>query len=182
MNIRKLAVPLCFLLFGIVVMTLVLTGTVKIFEIPTGSMTPTIQPGDHVTATRIFNPAGKVEKGDLVIFDAIKASARLSDSKYVQRVTAIEGDTVDLIDGRLHVNGRPLPDRDGKIPGGAHPFARDWPQPSYPHVVPAGRIFTLGDNHENALDSRYFGSFPVEAVTHRPGRIILPLSRAGKIE
>ena len=181
MNIRKLALPLICASLGVAAVLLALTGTVKIFRIPTGGMSPTIQPGDHIIATRLFNPAGKVAKGQLVIFDTSKANSRLN-SKFVQRVAAVAGDKVDLIDGRLHVNGQPLPELNGKIPHEADRRAVDWPRPNYPLVIPEGKIFTLGDNYDNSLDSRYFGPFPVDAVTHRPHRVILPLSRAGKIE
>ena len=181
MNIRLRVLIVVCSLVCLAVPLLVGTGTVKLFRVPTGGMSPTAQPGDHVTATRIFKPAGKVARGQLVVFDSPKANPRLS-GKFIQRVVATEGDTVDLIDGRLHVNGQPLPDRDGKIPRDANRQAGGWPLPSYPLVIPKGQIFTLGDNHDNSLDSRYFGSFPVEAVTHRPRRIIFPLSRAGKIE
>jgi len=181
MKIRKLALPLICSLGGLVIVLLLLTGTVKVYTIPTGSMSPTLQPGDYVSVTRLFNPAGKVAKGQVVVYDSPRANPRLQ-GKFIQRVAAVAGDTVDLIDGRLHVNGQPLPDRNGKIPVGADPRAIDWPRPNYPLVIPQGQIFTLGDNHDNSLDSRYFGPFPVDAVTHRPRRVIFPLSRAGKIE
>jgi signal peptidase I len=180
-SIRKLVLPVLLSVAGIAITVLLLSGTVKVFHVPTGGMSPTVEPGDRVTATRVFNPAGKIRKGDLVVFDAPRANPRLA-GKYIQRVAATQGDTVDLVDGRLHVNGKPLPDRNGKVPRGADPRAIGWTSPSYPHAVPPGQIFTLGDNHDNSLDSRYFGSFPVGAVTHRPDRVIFPLSRAGKIE
>lgn len=167
---------------GLAVTALVLTGTVKIYEFPSRSMTPTVLPGDHVIATRCFRPAGTVARGDLVVFDSARADPRLSGSKFLQRVVALEGDTVEIIDGRLHVNGSPLPDRGGKPPTPADPRAVGWSLARYPLVIPQGEIFTLGDNHANSLDSRYFGPFPVDAVTHRPHHVILPLSRMRKLE
>lgn len=181
MNFRQRALLLIYSLVAVIVGLLTLTGTVKVFRIPTGGMSPTLQPGDQVTATRIFKPAGKITKGQLVVFNSSRANSTLK-GRFIQRVAATGGDTVDLIDGRLHVNGQPLPDRDGKIPRAAHPGAAWSPLPTYPLVIPQDHIFTLGDNHDNSLDSRYFGPFPVDAVSHRPNRIILPLSRAGKIE
>ena len=182
MKFRQRALLVICSLIAIVVGLVVLTGTAKVFRIPTGGMSPTIQPGDHVTATRIFKLAGKVTKGQLVVFNSSQANPRLK-GRFLQRVVATGGDTVDSINDRLHVNGQPLPDRDGKTPRGADPRAAlGWSLPKYPLVIPQDQIFTLGDNHGNSLDSRYFGPFPVDAVTHRPGRIILPLSRAGKIE
>jgi signal peptidase I len=181
-NRRQRALLVISSLIPAVVGVLLMTGTIKVFHIPTGGMSPTVQPGDYVTATRIFKPAGKITRGQLVVFNSSRANPRLK-GRYLQRVVAMGGDTVDLVDGRLQVNGQPLPDRDGKVPHGAdRRAASDWSLPKYPLVIPRDHIFALGDNHDNSLDSRYFGSFPVDAVTHRPGRIILPLSRAGKIE
>jgi signal peptidase I len=178
---KKLVLLLICPAIVIVVAMLMLTGTVKVYHMPSQSMSPTIQPGDWLIATRLFKPAGNVSKGQLVVFDSRRANRRLS-GRFIQRVVATQGDTVDLIDGRLHVNGQPLPDRNGKIPRGADSRAIDWPLPNYPLVIPQGQIFTLGDNYENSLDGRYFGPFPIDAVTHRPHRVILPLSRASKIE
>jgi len=181
-NIRKFALPFILSVAGIV-FALLLTGTAKVYHIPTSGMSPTINPGDYVTATRLFSPAEKVAKGQLVIFDSSMANPK-GGGKFLQRVAAIGGDTVDQIDGRLHVNGQPLRDRNGKVPRGPKPNSvpPGMPAPKYPLVIPQGQIFTLGDNHDNSLDSRYFGPFPADAVTHRPHRIIFPLSRAGKIE
>ena len=184
MKIRKLALPLILASIGIVTTLLALTGMAKVYSIPTSSMSPTIEPGDYVTATRLFNPAGKVARGQLVIFDSSKAYPKGGGSKFLQRVAAVTGDTIDLVDGRLCVNGQALPDRNGKVPRGPKPGAvmPGMPAPKYPLVIPQGQIFTLGDNHDNSLDSRYFGPFPVDAVTHRPHQIIFPLSHARKIE
>lgn len=182
MSQRKLLTVLAIVggLLGIGFLLLPLTGTVKIYQVPTGGMSPTIQPGDRVTASRIFRPAHTVSRGDLVVFRADQARASLR-GRYIQRVVATGGDRIELVDGVLHVNGTRLPDRDGKVPRPARP-APGWSALSYPLVIPAGQVFTLGDNHDNSLDSRYFGPFPVEAITHSADRIIFPLSRAGKIE
>jgi signal peptidase I len=122
-----------------------------------------------------------VKRGDVVVFRSERADPSLR-GKYVQRVVATGGDRIEVVDGILHVNGKRLPDRDGKSPQPAVPVPGRWSPLAYPQVIPAGQVFTLGDNHDNSLDSRYFGPFPVEAITHSADRIIFPLSRAGKIE
>jgi signal peptidase I len=53
---------------------------------------------------------------------------------------------------------------------------------TYPLVIPPGEIFTVGDNYGNSLDSRYFGPFPADAITHSADRIVLPSARAGKLD
>lgn len=172
--------PLLLGLIGAVVILALASGTVKIFNIPTDGMAPTIRAGDSILATRIFSPEKSAKRGNLVIFDARRAHSRLT-SKFVQRLAAVAGDRVELIGGQLHVNGVPLPERAGQFP---KPARRDpeFPGVTYPLVIPPGEIFTVGDNYGNSLDSRYFGPFPADAITHSADRIVLPSARAGKLD
>jgi signal peptidase I len=172
--------PLLAGLIGAVVILSLASGTVKIFQIPTDGMAPTIRAGDYILATRIFSPEKSSKRGDLVIFDARRAHSRLT-SKYVQRLAAVAGDRLEFIGGQLHVNGVPLPERAGQRSKPAHPDP-EFPRLTYPLVIPPGEVFTVGDNYGNSLDSRYFGPFPVDAITHSADRIVLPTSRAGKLD
>lgn len=158
----------------------ILTGTVKLFRIPTNGMAPTIRSGDHLLATRILSPGKSAKRGDLVIFDSHRAHSSLR-SKFVQRLVAIAGDRLEVIGGELHVNGVRLPERDGRLSSPAR-HAPGFPTVTYPLVIPPGEIFTVGDNYPNSLDSRYFGPFPVDAVTHSADRIVFPAGRAGKLD
>lgn len=167
-------------LTGAIAFLSLVSGTVKIFQIPTESMAPTIRAGDSILATRIFSPEKSSKRGDLVIFDARRAHSRLT-SKYVQRLAAVAGDRVEFTGGQLHVNGVPLPERAGQRSKPAHPDP-EFPRLTYPLVIPPGEVFTVGDNYGNSLDSRYFGPFPVDAITHSADRIVLPAARAGKLD
>ena len=155
------------------------TGSVKIFEIPSRSMSPTIQPGDRILATRIFKPADTVKRGDLVVFDS---PATKTKSKWVQRAVAIGGDRVEVIGGRLHVSGSEIPERGGLKSEPAKEVHPSFPPLSYPLTVPPGKIFTLGDNYGNSLDGRYFGPIPVETVSHSADRIVSPFHRTAKLK
>jgi signal peptidase I len=180
---RKLLLLLCVAcgLAGAAIVASVATGTAKLYSIPTGGMSPTIQAGDRIFATAILKPERSVKRGDVVVFRAEKAHASLS-GRYVQRVVALGGDKVEVTDGELMVNGARLPERGGLRPTPAKERDPRFPGPSYPLLVPAGSIFTLGDNHGNSLDSRYFGPFPIDAVTHSADRIVYPPSRAGEVK
>jgi len=166
----------------VVFILVLLTGTAKLYQIPTSGMSPTIEAGDHIFSTRIFAPAKKVERGDVVVFDATRAHPTLKGN-YAQRVVALGGDRIEWDGSELRVNGEALPERAGLKPQLARgPLRPGTPPPSYPLTVPAGTIFTMGDNYGNSLDSRYFGPFPIDAVMHSADYIATPASRAGKIE
>lgn len=166
---------------GALLLALPITGTVKVFHVPTGSMAPTIEPGDRIFASRVLKPAESVKRRDVVIFNPPSTVAK-SGTKYVQRVVAIGGDRIEEKDGQLLVNGAPLPEIAGKHSLPPQGFMPGMPKVTFPLVISKGWIFTLGDNYENSLDSRYFGPFPVEAVSHSADAILLPTSRSGRLK
>ncbi len=162
------------------VLAVLLSGTVKVFHIPSSSMSPTIMSGDGILAVRVFRRGDAVRHGRLVIFTPPR-SASPDGSHFLQRVVATGGDLIEVQNGRLRVNGKELPQRAGLSPGPAAIPSPRFPTIRYPLRVPEGEVFTLGDNHANSLDSRYFGSFPARSITYTAERIISPAGRAGKL-
>ena len=183
MTRRKLFFLFCVScsLVGTVILVLILTGTAKLYHVPTGGMSPTIQAGDRVLATAILKPERSVKRGDVIVFQAEKANPLLR-GRYVQRAVALGGDKIELIDGELAVNGTRLPERGGLRSNPAKVRDPRYPALSYPLQVPTGSVFTLGDNYGNSLDSRYFGAFPISAVTHSADRIVYPPAHAGEVK
>lgn len=159
----------------------ILTGALKLFSIPTNGMSPTIQSGDRIIATSILDPSKTVTRGDIVVFNANRANPLLK-GRYVQRVVALGGDKVERIDGQLRVNGAPIPEREGIRFTPAKQVPPGYPALTYPLMIPTGSVFTLGDNDGNSLDSRYFGPFPIDTVTHSADCIVFPVSRAGALD
>lgn len=108
------------------------------------SMSPTLSDGTTVV---YFRAAEHYDVGDIV-------SVRMAYGEYyIKRVVAREGDTVDLRDGMLYVNGMPE--------------AGSWAQGltevqsasiTFPLRVAPGKFFVLGDNREGSVDSRSFGA------------------------
>ena len=129
------------------------------YSIPSGSMENTIEPGDMIFSEKVSYYFREPEAGDIVTFqDPENANRTL-----VKRVIATGGQTVDLVDGQVVVDGEVLdePYTEGK--------ASD-PQNStitYPYTVPEGYLWVMGDNRENSQDSRSFGAVSVDSVTGR---------------
>jgi signal peptidase I len=120
----------------------------RIYTVTTGSMTPTLQPGDRVLAVRIG--LDDLRRGDVVVVDVRSTWARPEsedDPTVVKRIVGLPGERVACCDaqGRVTVDGAPL-DEPYLAPGG--------PGPDFEVVVPAGRLWLLGDDREDSLDSR----------------------------
>jgi len=106
------------IIIALVLALLIRTFVVQAFKIPSGSMEPTLEIGDHIlvnkfiygikipfTSLRLF-PLEKPKRGDVVVF-----IYPLDPSKdFIKRVVAVEGDTVQIINKKLIINGAEVPD------------------------------------------------------------------------
>jgi signal peptidase I len=138
---------------------LIRTFVVQAFQIPSGSMEDTLLVGDFLLANKfVYGPKiplmdvrlpaiSKPKRGDIIVFRAPH-----QDKDFIKRCVAVGGDTVELIDNRLYVNGAPQSEpfvtRKGVTPPLANYGARK---------VPNGFLFMMGDNRNNSQDSRYWG-------------------------
>jgi signal peptidase I len=115
------------------------------FAIPSESMEPTLQPGDHVLVDKLAFRFGHVHRGDLVVFRAPEGGAVA-----LKRIVGLGGDRVAIEDGVLSVNGRL--ERESFV---------DYPSVDSvyfgPVIVPAGSVFLIGDNRADSRDSRDYG-------------------------
>lgn len=117
------------------------------------SMLPTYKPGDRIFFEKV--DGGEVRRGDVVVFSAPDHYG--SSAMVMQRVVGVGGDEVVCCtgsgtDARITVNGKPL----------SEPYVArgdvDGVHKTYDVKVPKGRLFLLGDNRANAMDSRFFAS------------------------
>jgi signal peptidase I len=176
------------------------------YYIPSGSMEPTLRPGDRILINKIGG-ASSLRRGDLVVFDgtrifaepsavpgssqgsalarimaavASRLSIHLNESDYVKRVVGLPGDHVACCDltGLLRVNDVAV----------AEPYLYPGDKPSdltFDVTVPAGRLWVMGDHRSASSDSRAHlgdpggGMVPVDDVIGRVALIYWPPSRAG---
>lgn len=151
-----------------------------IYEIPSGSMRETIQLGDRLVGEKVSYRFREPAAGEVVTF----LDPADSRTTLIKRVIATEGQTVDLADGVVSVDGVALeePYTLGRPsePLYVHAATLD-ANISYPYVVPAGCLWVMGDNRTNSLDSRYFGAVPTDSVTSRAVFIFWPFEDVGTL-
>ncbi len=160
---------------------LIKTFLFQAFWIPSESMLPTLEKGDRVLVNKLSYDLHDVNRGDIVVFENPNDNAG-SVADLVKRVVGLPGDTVELVDGAVYVDGEPLDESYtqgaslslGNIPGCEG--AREQPERCR---VPAGTVFVMGDNRQQSEDSRKFGPIDESTIVGRVFVRIWPVSRLG---
>ncbi|WP_407929074.1 signal peptidase I [Desulfomarina profundi] len=142
------------------------TFVVQAFKIPSGSMLPTLQIGDHLLVNKFIYgikvpfsgkmivPFKKISRGDVVVFRFPKDRS----VDYIKRVIGTPGDTVEIKNKQVFVNGEPIDDPHAHISSSAILDKKVSPRDNFgPILVPEDRIFVMGDNRDNSYDSRFWG-------------------------
>jgi signal peptidase I len=142
------------------------TFVVQAFKIPSGSMLPTLQIGDHLLVSKflygiklpfkgtVLVPFKKIDQGDVVVFRFPKDRS----VDYIKRVIGTPGDTVEIRDKKVIVNGKPIVDSHAHISSTTILDTKSSPRDNMgPILVPEDRIFVMGDNRDNSYDSRFWG-------------------------
>lgn len=143
------------------------TFVVQPFVIPTGSMEPTIMTNDRVLAEKISFRFRDPRVGEIVVFD--DPTGR--HPQLIKRVIAVGGQTVDIEDGLVVVDGQPLtePYVHGKVTdAGTVPL---------PLTLGPDEVWLMGDNRPNSGDSRFMGAIPESMVRGRAFSIYWPVDR-----
>ena len=168
------------IVIAVVLALFIRTFVVQAFKIPTGSMEPNLLIGDHLLVNkfvfgptvsgveRALLPVRDVRRGDVVVFKYPEDPER----DFIKRVIGLPGETIELRNHRIHINGVPLDEPYAHyLPrgaGGVSETTSDDVRENYgPAVVPAGAVFAMGDNRDNSQDSRYWGFLPVQNIKGR---------------
>ena len=167
----------------IVVLALLLRSFVlQPYEIPSSSMEETILPGDMVFSEKVTSWFTEPQAGDIVTFeDPETLDADAADRRIlIKRVIATEGQTVDLVDGKVVVDGVALDeDYTNGRPSYPLPVTADDADVTYPYTVGENELWVMGDNRTNSQDSRYFGAIDLSTVTGKAFLTYWPLNRFG---
>ena len=151
------------------------TFVYQAYTIPTGSMEETIMPGDMVFAEKITYRFSDINPGDIVTFEQVGSSG--DERVLIKRVIAVGGQTIELVDGKVLVDGVELDEP--YVKGVTSPLSPS--SVTYPYTVPEGYVWVMGDNRQNSSDSRAFGPIPVSSVLERAVFCYWPFSHLGSL-
>src|ERR687885_1418994 len=127
------------------------------FWIPSESMVPTLEVGDRVFVNKFIYRFHPPERYDIIVFRSAEGSTEGGQEDLIKRVVGLPGDEISVQDGTLFVNGERQEE----------PYVnKQLPDTSSfgPMTVPEGKVFVMGDNRANSLDSRFFGPVPLENI------------------
>ena len=171
---------IAFIVVVVAAVFLLRTFAIEPFVVPTGSMEPTIEVGDCILAQKIPLETGNGPKpGDVVVFK--NPAPENGADILVKRVIATSGQTVDMKDGDVYVDGRKLDEPYAMGKTGQLTVTLPAAPESYPYTVPDGCIWVMGDNRENSADSRYFGPVKEDSVIGIVFTRYFPFDRIGAI-
>lgn len=150
----SLGVLAAYILFLLLVSPF-LASIAKPYQVPSGSMLPTIQIGDRILVNRMIFNSSPIERSDVIAFN--KEIEGSSGTVWIKRVVGLSGDTVEVRGGHVLVNNTEF-----IISGATKP---DYVLPT--QTVPEGMLFVLGDNRNESSDSHTWGFVSESDVTGR---------------
>ncbi|MBW1713675.1 MAG: signal peptidase I [Deltaproteobacteria bacterium] len=166
---------------ALILALLIRASLVGAYEIPSGSMEPTLRIGDRFLANKfiyglrvpfsdwVVVPLKQIQRGDIIVFEPPFDSP----NPYIKRVIGLPGDVIEIVNKKVRLNGQPLKEpyahfSDPRLlPPGLQPRDNFGPL-----TVPPGKLFVMGDNRDQSHDSRYWG-FASQAQVQGKALVIL---------
>ena len=148
------------------------------FQVSGHSMEQTLHDGEHL----FLFPQGKIERYDIVVFP----DPRGSGDSYVKRLIGLPGDTIEVKQDQLYINGVAVPEpylEPQKSQSGEQPFTQDfslWDTIGFDRI-PKGYYFVMGDNRPESGDSRQFGLVPMNSIQGEADFVYFPTNQVRRL-
>ena len=164
------------IVIAVILALFVRTWVVQAFKIPTGSMENNLLIGDHLLVNKfVFGPSASageravlpmrdIRRGDIVVFKYPDDP----DRDFIKRVIGLPGDTLELRNKKVFLNGQPLEEPYvhflDTTPDAQEVTSLSVRERYGPVTVPERHYFVMGDNRDNSQDSRYWGFLPRDLI------------------
>ena len=166
------------LLLTLVIFLVIQTFIAQPYQIKQHSMEATLEPEQFVLVDKLTPRFDAYKRGDIVVFAPPDSWAREDSTPFIKRVIGLGGETVEIRDGRVFVDGTELVEpylyrEDGQVQPTDDPLQEErW-------EVPDGELFLMGDHRAKSADSRRYGSVPIGQVVGRAWLRYWPLVAFG---
>jgi signal peptidase I len=142
------------------------------FRIPSVGMEPAMLVGDHLLVNKFIHRFVPPSRGDVIVFRYPIDPTR----ELIKRIVAIEGESVEICDKKLLVNGLPLGNDPGIYLEADIQQAGSSPRDNFgPVIVPHRSLFVMGDNRDRSFDSRFWGFVKLSEVRGKASVIYLSI-------
>ncbi|HEY1408563.1 MAG TPA: signal peptidase I [Promineifilum sp.] len=136
------------------------------YRIDGNSMNPTLFNGEYLIISNFAYQLDEPQRGDIIVFRHPS-----SDLNLIKRVIGLPGDTIEVQNGEVRVNGQLI----------SEPYIQASPTYNSSWVVPEGQFFVLGDNRNNSSDSHAWGYLPEDHILGKALLVYWPPSKWTKV-
>jgi signal peptidase I len=152
------------------VIFLLIRMVVQNYRIESHSMEPNFFEGQFILVNKLAYRLGMPSRGDVVVFH----NPTNTEEDYIKRIIGLPGDTVEIRDQLVYINGEPLDeeyDMNPLIPGTYYG----------PTVIEPNHLFVMGDNRPNSKDSRSFGPLSEDLIVGKAWLRVWPPTTVGLV-
>jgi len=147
------------LIIAILLALVIRTFVVQAFKIPSGSMLPTLQIGDHILVNKFLYYFVPLERGDIIVFKFPQDETR----DFIKRVIGLPGETFEVRGKQVLINGVPVSEPYAVYSDGLLSRSAEREQVG-PITIPPGKLFMMGDNRDHSMDSRVWGLLDMQKI------------------
>lgn len=142
------------LIIALILALAVRAFVLQAFKIPSGSMIPTLQIGDHILVNKFIYWFRDPQRGDIIVFKYPMDESR----DFIKRIVALPGETFEVKNKKVYINGKPLEESYPVFAQGPGASEITVPKDNYgPLTMGKEQFFMMGDNRDSSMDSRWWG-------------------------
>lgn len=174
-KLKKEAVEWIKIIVTALIFAFIITQFIRPTLVRGESMYPTLEENDYLIINRMAYKMGEPKSGDIIVFSTNLLQEDGSNKDLVKRVIAVDGDYIKIEDSKVYVNGKLIEE----------PYIHnEYTEGNIDTTIPKGKIFAMGDNREQSLDSRYkdVGLIDVKDIMGKVMVRLFPFQKIGTVK